>query len=65
LELERLELVGDRALAFLRAHASGRISGVPLDSETANVYEFEGDRIKRVRIFADRQEALDVVGKRE
>src|SRR6266498_288954 len=65
LELERLELVGDHVLAFLRVHASGRISGVPLDLETANVYDFEGDRIKRIRIFSDRQEALEIVGLRE
>jgi ketosteroid isomerase-like protein len=64
LELERLELVGDQALAFLRSHASGRISGVPLDVETANIYDFEGDRIQRVRIFTDRQEALEIMGKR-
>ena len=65
LELERLELVGDQALAFLRTHASGRISGVPLNFEAANIYDFKGDRIQRVRIFADRQEALEILGKRE
>jgi ketosteroid isomerase-like protein len=65
LELERLELIEDQALAFLRIHASGRISGVPLDLETANIYDFKGGRIKRVRIFSDRREALEIVGKRE
>jgi ketosteroid isomerase-like protein len=62
LELELLELVGDQALAFLRAHGSGRASGVPLDLETANLYDFEGDRIRRVRIFSERQEALKLLG---
>ena len=62
LELERLELVGDQALAFFKIHASGRISGVPLDSENAVVYDFADDRIKRVRIFSDRQEALETLG---
>jgi hypothetical protein len=62
LELERFELVGDQALAFLRAHGSGRVSGVPLDFETANVYDFEGDRIKRIRIFFERREALELLG---
>jgi hypothetical protein len=65
LDLERLELVKDRALAFLRVHAPGRVSGVSLDLETANVYDFEGDRIKRIRIFSERQEALDLLGVRE
>ena len=45
--------------------ASGRISGVPLDLETANVYDFAGDAIKRIRIFSDRQEALEILGMRE
>jgi ketosteroid isomerase-like protein len=62
LKLERLELVGDQALAFLRADARGRISGVPLDLETANVYDFERDRIKRIRIFSERREALELLG---
>ena len=62
LELERLELVGDQALAF---HASGRVSGVPLDLETANLFDFAGDLIKCVRIFSDRQEALEVLGMQE
>jgi hypothetical protein len=62
LELERFELVGDQALAFLRTHGSGRVSGVPLDLETANVYDFEGDRIKRIRIFSERREALELLG---
>ena len=65
LELERLELVGDQVLAFYKTHGTGRISGVPLDSENAVVYDFAGDRIKRVRIFSDRQEALETLGMRE
>jgi hypothetical protein len=62
LKSERFELVGDQALAFLRAHGSGRVSGGPLDFETANVYDFEGDRIKRIRIFFERREALELLG---
>ena len=65
LELERLELVGGKALAFVRTHSSGRVSGVPLDLEAANVYDFAGDRIRRIRIFSDRQEALELLGVRQ
>ncbi|MFL5782241.1 MAG: nuclear transport factor 2 family protein [Thermoleophilaceae bacterium] len=62
LEIERLELVGDRALAFVLASASGRTSGVALSREVGNVYEFEGDRIRRVRIYGERDDALREVG---
>jgi hypothetical protein len=62
LELERLELIGDQALAFLRVAGRGRASEVPVDLETANVYDFEGDRIKRTRIFSERREALELLG---
>src|SRR5438105_956466 len=65
LELERLELVGDQVLAFFKTHGSVRISGVPLDSENAVVYDFADDRITRVRIFSDRQAALARLGMRE
>jgi hypothetical protein len=62
LELERLRLVGDRVLAFVQVRASGRTTSLPLDLETANVYDFEGDHIKSIRIFADRAEAREAVG---
>jgi ketosteroid isomerase-like protein len=62
LEIERLELVGDRALAFVLASASGRSSGVALSLEVGNVYDFEGDRIRRVRIYNERDDALREVG---
>ena len=60
LELERVEVVGERALAFLHVRVTGRSSGIPMDRETANVYEFEGDLIRRVRIFAGHGEARAV-----
>lgn len=62
LELERVELVGDRLLAFLQIRASGRTSGIAMDLETANVYEFDGDRIRRVRMYTDRAEAREAAG---
>jgi transcription initiation factor TFIID subunit TAF12 len=35
---------------------------VPAGTPTANVYEFANAKIRRVRIFADRQQALEAVG---
>jgi hypothetical protein len=63
LDVERLELVeAGRVVAFIRGHATWRVSGIPTEIKTANVYDFEGDRIRRVRIFSDRQQALEAVG---
>jgi ketosteroid isomerase-like protein len=65
LEIERLELVGpDRVIAFLLARGSGRVSGVHAESDvpSASVYDFLNGKIRRIRIFLDRQEALEAAG---
>jgi ketosteroid isomerase-like protein len=63
--IERLEPVGgDRVLGFLLLNMSGRASGITLggDIPSANVWDFTDGKIKRVRIFLDRREALEAVG---
>jgi hypothetical protein len=63
---ERLQAIGaDRVLAFLRVTATGRVSGIGIPTDTANVYDLAERRIRRVRIFVDREEALEAVGLRE
>ena len=73
LVIERLEPIGsDRVLAFLRASATGRASGITAaagvlsvtgrDIPSANVYDFAGGKITRIRVFLDRKEALEAVG---
>jgi hypothetical protein len=65
IELERLDAVdAGRVLAFVRITATGRASGLPAASDmpTANVYELTEGKIRRVRIFLDRKEALEAVG---
>jgi ketosteroid isomerase-like protein len=60
---ERLEAVGtDRVLAFMQLTGSGRASGIPTDAETGNVYDLVDGRIKRIRVFFDREQALEAVG---
>jgi hypothetical protein len=76
LVIERLEPVGsDRVLAFLRVSATGRASGITAGADaiggtgggipSANVYDFAGGKIERIRVFLDRREALEAVGLRE
>ena len=62
LNLERVCAIGsDQVLAFLDITASGRASGLPAGTPTANVYELVDGKVRRVRIFADRQQALEAV----
>jgi ketosteroid isomerase-like protein len=56
------EIGGDRVLAFLRLSASGRTSGISYDTELTNVYDLKDGKIRRVRIYVDRHEALEAVG---
>jgi ketosteroid isomerase-like protein len=66
LTIERVEAIGpDRVLTFMLITATGRASGIPQDARTANVYDFDGGKIERIRIFVDRQEALEAAGLRE
>jgi ketosteroid isomerase-like protein len=66
LTIERVQPIGaDRVLAMMRATASGRASGIGSDTPTANVYDLVDGRIKRIRIFVDREQALEAVGLRE
>jgi ketosteroid isomerase-like protein len=63
LELERVVAIGsDRVLAFLVASASGRASGLSGSTPRWNVYDLVDGKIRRLRIFEDRQEAFEAVG---
>jgi ketosteroid isomerase-like protein len=67
LEVERLDSIGtDRVLVFLRASASGRAMGIgAADLPTANVYNLADGKIKRIRIFVDRDQAREAAGLKE
>jgi ketosteroid isomerase-like protein len=64
--IEHLEAIGpDRVLALGRNTATGRASGIPTEAATGNVYDFADDRIRRIQIFFDRNQALEAAGLRE
>jgi hypothetical protein len=76
LEIERLEPVGaDRILALLRVSATGRASGIAAgtdvlgatggDMPTATIYDLADGKIRRIRVFLDRTEALEVAVQEE
>jgi ketosteroid isomerase-like protein len=61
--IERLEAIGtDRVLAFMLVTGTGRASGIPQDARTGNVYDLADGKIKRIRIFVDREQALAAAG---
>jgi ketosteroid isomerase-like protein len=64
--IERLEAIGpDRVLAFMLVTGTGRASGIPQDAPTGNVYDLVDGKIERIRIFVDREQALEAAGLKE
>jgi ketosteroid isomerase-like protein len=72
--VERLEPIGaDRVLALLRVSATGRASGITAgadvlsttgrDMATATVYDLADGKVRRIRVFLDRQKAFEAVGR--
>jgi ketosteroid isomerase-like protein len=53
---------GDRVLAITETSSTGRASRIPLAAATTNVYDLEQGKISRIRVFFDRQQALEAVG---
>jgi ketosteroid isomerase-like protein len=63
LDLERVEAIGEnRVLASVRRRASGRTTGIPTPGATTNLYDLVDGKIRRIRIFLDRQDALEAAG---
>jgi ketosteroid isomerase-like protein len=63
IEVDGVEEVGSkRVLAFMRTSSTGRASGIRLASPSTNVYDLIDGKISRVRIFFDREEALEAAG---
>jgi ketosteroid isomerase-like protein len=65
LEVERLlPLSDDRVLAFLTLNLETE-RGFPQRQPLTNLYELEGCKLLRIRVFLDRHEALEAVGMSE
>ena len=61
-EVERLlPLSDDRVLAFLTLNWESE-RGFPQRQPLTNLYELEGGKLLRIRVFRDRQEALEAAG---
>jgi len=63
LEVERLESIEPGlVLASVRAIASGRTTGIDTDLQITNIYDLDNGKIRRVRVFRDRDAALEAAG---
>lgn len=62
IEITRFEDLDDRALALGSFDAVGRVSGVRVQREFANLATFADDLIVELRAYADQMEALKAVG---
>jgi ketosteroid isomerase-like protein len=63
IDVQSVQAVGDnKVIAFIRTSLTGRASGIATGTESTNVYDFTDGKIKRIRIFLDRGEALKAVG---
>ena len=49
----------------MQVTGTGRLSGIPIENPSGNVYDFAGGRIQSIRIFFDRGQALEAAGLRE
>ena len=66
IELDGVEEVDSkRVIAFLRSSSTGRASGIRMAMPLTNVYDLLDGKISHIRIFLDRQEALQAVGLEE
>jgi ketosteroid isomerase-like protein len=54
--------VGERVFATARHHASGRASGIAVETTTAYAFTVRAGKIARVELYADPDEALKAVG---
>jgi ketosteroid isomerase-like protein len=51
-------------LAYTQVTATGRASRLPADQPSGTVFDLVDGKIRRIRVFVDRAEALEAVGLR-
>ena len=61
-EPQRFLDAGDRVVVLIRVVAKGGASGVPIEMETAHVWTVRDGRLRSVRFYRDRSQALEAVG---
>jgi ketosteroid isomerase-like protein len=61
-EVEELIDAGDRVLAVIREREIGRTSRAPVETTHLAVFTLSGGKIIQMRVFDDREQALEAAG---
>jgi ketosteroid isomerase-like protein len=61
-EVEEWIDAGDEVIAVMRNRARGRQSGVPVEGRDAHVWTVQNGKLRRLRIYPNKSEALKAVG---
>jgi ketosteroid isomerase-like protein len=64
-DIERAFDCGDNVLLFTRVRGHGSHTGIPLDVQIAQLVTIQGGKVVRVKVFPDRDEALQAAGLKE
>jgi ketosteroid isomerase-like protein len=59
---EVMEGEGDRVIAFIRATGRGRNTGIDVELASAQVWTIQDGKAVHVRLYLDREEALQAAG---
>jgi uncharacterized protein len=62
IDIERAFDCGEDVLMFIRVRGHGTHTGIPLDVRIAHLVTMRSGRPVRVKVFPDRQHALEAVG---
>ena len=63
-ELEELLATGDEIVAVVVLRGEGPLSRVPLEGRFTHVWQIAGGLVRRLRVYATKQEALQAAGLR-
>jgi ketosteroid isomerase-like protein len=58
-ELEELIETGGEIVAVIRLRGEGPLSRIPLEGRFSHVWEIDGGVVRRLRVYASKQEALE------
>ncbi|HEX6585102.1 MAG TPA: nuclear transport factor 2 family protein [Thermoleophilaceae bacterium] len=62
-ELEEVLETGDEIVAVVRLRGEGPLSRIPLEGSFTHVWQIDEGMVQRLRVYATKQEALEVAGR--